>query len=329
MTAIFSSDANRWRICAGGRRVPFAFSVAIFLMTPGLGALAQPAGPADGGEVLQLYPGTAPGSEGAAQKEVEVHARIYNVTAPTLTVFRPKAGSATDAAVIIAPGGGFVRLAIDGEGYKVAKYLADHGITAIVLKYRTDETPADRIPAPGSIMGADGARPPSRPAGAALANRPAPNTSVGAHQAVADGFAAVRFVRAHAEEWKISPQRIGFVGFSAGSFVAMELARSTDSASRPNFVAAIYTPRPAEMIVPVDAPPLFLAVAADDEAVGTNPSLDIFQAWRAAGRSVELHVFESGKHGFNMAHQQKTSDHWIDEYLWWLRAANGAVKLPE
>jgi acetyl esterase/lipase len=308
-------------------RLPFALVIAA-------ASLFAPALSADltgGAEVFRLYPGPAPGSEAAKQAEVAVGSRIYNVTVPTLTVFRPKAGAATDAAVIIAPGGGFVRLAMDSEGYAVARYLTDRGITAIVLKYRTDETPADRIPRaipPGAV-----ARSPAPVLEAAPARgsapRPAPNTSLGAHQAVADGMAAVRFVRAHAGAWGVSPSRVGFVGFSAGAFVAMELALDREADSRPDFVGAIYAPRPADMVVPADAPPLFLAVAADDETVHAAPSLSIFQDWLAAGRSAELHVFESGKHGFGMSRQQKDSDHWIEDYLWWLRAPNGAVKLPE
>jgi acetyl esterase/lipase len=290
------------------------------------------AGRTEGAEVVRLYPGPAPGSEGAPQKEVTIGRRIYNVTAPTLTIFRPKAGVATGAAVIIAPGGGFQRLAIDGEGYAAAKYLAERGITGIVLKYRTDVTPEDRLPQSGALPdGAQGAVRATKPgpANGPATPRPAPNTSVGAHQAVADGLSAVRYVRDHAGELNISTQRVGFLGFSAGSFVAMELAVDTDAASRPDFVGAIYAPRPADMVVPADAPPLFLAVAADDEVVHASSSLQIFQNWQAAGRSAELHVFESGKHGFNMSRQMKDSDHWIDEYLWWLRAPNGAVKLPE
>jgi acetyl esterase/lipase len=308
-----------------------SLSFAIVIAASSLSAPVLSVGLTDDAEVVRLYPGPAPGSEGAKLQEVAVGTRIYNVSVPTLTVFRPKAGGATDAAVIIAPGGGFVRLGMEGEGYAVARYLAERGVTAIVLKYRTDETPPDRIPKAAPAGG--GGRNPAPGLESAPPHgsspRPPPNTSVGAHQAVADGLAAVRFVRAHAGAWGVSPHRVGFVGFSAGAFVAMELALDRDPDTRPDFVGAIYAPRPSDMVVPADAPPLFLAVAADDETVHVAPSLSIFQDWQAAGRSAELHVFESGKHGFGMTAQQKDSDHWIDEYFWWLRAANGAVKLPE
>jgi len=315
---------------SGSWRRTSALSLPLaMVMASGPDSSARATGPTEATEVVRLYPGPAPGSEGAKQQEVAVGARIYNVTVPTLTVFKPKAGMATDAAVIIAPGGGFVRLAMEGEGYAVARYLAKRGITAIVLKYRTDETPPDRIPKAGLAGGRSPAPGLESAPPRGSTPRPPPNTSVGAHQAVADGLAAVRFVRDHAGAWGVSGRRVGFVGFSAGAFVAMELALDRDPDARPDFVGAIYAPRPADMVVPADAPPLFLAVAADDETVHPAPSLSIFQDWQAAGRSAELHVFESGRHGFGMTPQQKDSDHWIDEFLWWLRAPHGAVKLPE
>jgi acetyl esterase/lipase len=288
---------------------------------------ARSAAPDAAPEVFRLYPGGAPGSQGATQQEIVEGPRVRNVTVPTLTVFRPAAGMATDAAVIVAPGGGFVRLFIDGEGYGIAKRLAEQGITAIVLKYRLDETPVAGVPLRTTANGETSALPAGPAPGPPAVPRPAPNTSLGAHQAVADGAAAIRFVRAHARDWNLSPRHVGFLGFSAGAFVAMQMALTRDADSRPDFVGAIYSPRPADEVVPADAPPLFLAVAADDEAVHVAPSLQIFQDWRAAGRSAELHVFESGKHGFAWRPQQKTTDHWMDEFLWWLRAPNGGVKL--
>jgi acetyl esterase/lipase len=137
---------------------------------------------------------------------------------------------------------------------------------------------------------------------------------------MADGAAAVAFVRAHAQALHISPQHVGFLGFSAGAVIAMHLALSPDPAARPDFAAAIYGAMPKGAVPPAGAPPLFLAVAADDKLVGPAGSLPIFEAWRAAGRDVELHIFQSGGHGFGLTAQGATSDHWIDDYLWWLEA---------
>jgi acetyl esterase/lipase len=208
-------------------------------------------------------------------------------------------------AIIIAPGGGFHHLSMSAEGYEAARVLADHGITAIVLKYRLNASAAPSHATPT----VEGARPPPSD----------PNTSSGARLAKMDGEAAVRFVRAHASAWNIAPGRVGFLGFSAGGVVALHAAVSADQAARPDFVASIYGPMPRDAVVPATAPPLFLAVAADDRLEGPAGILPVFDAWRAAGRDVELHIFDAGGHGFGMTPQNTTSDHWIDEYLWWLQ----------
>ena len=135
-----------------------------------------------------------------------------------------------------------------------------------------------------------------------------------------DGENAMRFIRAHARAWQLSDQRLGVLGFSAGAVVAMHLACGTAPESRPDFAASIYGAMPGLLTVPAAAPPLFLAVAADDPVMGIVPSLAIARAWIAAGRDVELHLYQSGGHGFGMQRQHTTSDHWMDEYLWWLEA---------
>jgi acetyl esterase/lipase len=230
--------------------------------------------------------------------------RVRNVSTPTLTVFRPDAGVATDVAIIIAPGGGFEHLSIANEGFAVAERLAKAGVTAIVLKYRLNPSA------------------PKHP-GQQVSTRPLPsahdvNRSPGALMAMADGDAAIRFVRAHAQELNINPSHVGVLGFSAGGVVALHVATSPDPKTRPDFAASVYGPAPEGAAVPPDAPPLFLAVAGDDKLVGPAGILPVYQAWRSAGRDVELHAYDSGGHGFGMMHQGKTSDHWIDEYVWWL-----------
>ena len=281
-----------------------------------VGAAGAPASASDGGEVLRLYPGPAPGSEGARQQEVADGAFVRNVTVPTLTVFRPKPGMATDTAVIVVPGGAFEMLSMSNEGYEVARRLAEQGVTAIVLKYRVNETPPlgalafARIAALLAHMNA-------APLPARIDERYA---TPGAKLAIADGAAALRFVRAHAGEWRIAPNRVGMIGFSAGAMLTMSLALNHTPEDRPDFAAAIYGAMPTGARPPPDAPPLFLAVAADDRLVGPGGSQPIFDAWRAAGREAELHVYQNGDHGFGMERHHRTSDHWIDEYLWWLEA---------
>jgi acetyl esterase/lipase len=149
--------------------------------------------------------------------------------------------------------------------------------------------------------------------------------SPGAREAMGDAEAAVRLVRARAASWGVDPRRIAFLGFSAGGMLATHLGLIEDPAARPDFLAAIYGALPPDAVVPLGAPPIFIAVASDDELLGPA-SLAIYQAWRAAERDTELHAFRTGRHGFGMAALGGTSDHWLEEYLWWLRAEGIAVR---
>jgi acetyl esterase/lipase len=290
-----------------------ALAAALAVAMLGGSTRAQPPGASP--DVYPLYPNGPPDLSKDAPPETSEGGRVRNVTVPTLTVFAPPPGLAADVAVIVAPGGGFEHLSMSNEGIAVAKALAARGVTAIVLKYRLAKS-APRASASGR------AKPPeSAAAPISAADRiEAQNSSPAALRAMADGAAAVAFVRAHAQALHISPQHVGFLGFSAGAVIAMHVALSPDPAARPDFAAAIYGAMPRGAVAPAEAPPLFLAVAADDKLVGPAGSLPIFEAWRAAGRDVELHIFQSGGHGFGLTAQGATSDHWIDDYLWWLEA---------
>ena len=148
----------------------------------------------------------------------------------------------------------------------------------------------------------------------------------GEMRAVEDGARAMTIVRSHAAEWGIDPERVGFVGFSAGAFLAVDLAIG-NKATRPDFVGLFYgglrTPVPAE------ASPAFIAAAADDEYL-PNDSVQIYAAWRKAGVPAELHVYEHGGHGFDLEPKGTTSDHWLDELVWWMqsRGLAGSARNP-
>jgi acetyl esterase/lipase len=286
-----------------------------------LGALPLLA--AEAGGALPLYAGAAPGSEKASQAESgdfflnEWRAR--NVTRPELIPYLPDAGAANGTAVIVAPGGGFEFLSMQSEGVQVARWLAAHGISAFVLKYRLNETPAELAVFETGLKQRWAAMAQGQPSHADDLAKTA-----GALQAMADGLVAVRRLREQAARWNIAPNRIGIIGFSAGGVVAMSVATRYDAASRPDFAASIYGSLPAGSVVPVDAPPLFLAVSADDPLLG-GASQPIFEAWRAQRRPVELHVYEKGGHGYGMNRSGASSDHWIEEFYWWLEAG-GLVK---
>lgn len=286
-------------------------SVAVLLASATLPGFAQaPTAPVP--KTINLWPGPAPGSEQWKQPETVIgpqgNHRIMNVSAPTLTAYLPDPSTATGTAVIIAPGGGFVWLSIDSEGYDVAKWLAARGIAGIVLKYRLFQVEGQ------------GAAQMTLAANTALAAVQRDRSLIDAYQkyGVADGIQAVKVTRAHAAEWNISPDRIVFAGFSAGAIVTSAVVLQSDA--HPNYAAPIYGgPFNEVPPIPQGLPPIFLAVAQDD--AGAGPLVTRFyDALKAAGYKPELHVFSSGGHGFGMRKQGKSSDHWIDEFYFWLEA---------
>ncbi len=262
---------------------------------------------------VPLYAGPAPGSEHATQVETSRPTSggriLRNITQPTLTVYAPASGAANGVGVIVIPGGGFHILSIDNEGTKVAEWLSARGVTAFVLKYRLNETsPIDAL-AVAQMMKflATG---PASPGGLIP-------VTVGETEGNADAARAVTLVRSRAAEWGVDPHRVGVVGFSAGAMLTLGLATSPDPSVRPDFAAPIYgLLRPGLAPAP-DAPPIFVAAATDD-ALLPGRSIPIYQAWVAAHRPAELHLYDKGGHGFGMEHQGDTSDHWIEDFGHWL-----------
>ena len=248
---------------------------------------------------VNLYPGLAPGSENWTQQETTVQAPfgtvLQNVVTPTLTPYLPSRAKATGTAVIVAPGGACIALAIEHEGTQVARWLQDRGIAAFVLKYRIPEKKGEGIP-------------------------PGTNFDEACKYGIADGIQAIKLVRQRATEWGIAPNRVGFLGFSAGAMVTSGVLLQHDAASRPNFAAPIYgAPFGMMPTIPTDLPPIFMAWAQDDNLV-LEPILRFYEALKAAGNKPEVHVYRSGGHGFGMKHQGTTSDHWIDEFYFWLES---------
>ncbi len=232
----------------------------------------------------------------------------HNVTQPAIYPVLPTAGPANGTAVIIAPGGGFLTLAFDTEGIEVAKYLAARGVTCFVLTYRVGATPRD-IESMAKAMGGTthSADPKMTHPGVA-----GPAETL----AQADGLAAMAWVRSHAADYGIDPRRIGFMGFSAGGMTTMNVATHYAPATRPDFIGVIYGAM-HETPVPADAPPAFIALAADDPLL-SHASVPIFDAWRDNGHSAELHIYARGSHGFGMRKVGTSADHWIDDYYIWL-----------
>lgn len=259
--------------------------------------------------VIRLYEGAAPGSEGWQQHEQENFSKpwqtevVFNVVNPTLTVVAPEPGTANGTGIVICPGGGFHALSINSEGFYVARWLAAKGVTCFVLKYRlvacqTDD-PAQEMTDKGAI---DQAVAPIVPL------------------AMADGLQAIAYVRRHAADYGIAPNRIGIIGFSAGGTVTAAVGYNYTPASRPDFVAPIYLQYEwaPHSTVPVDAPPLFLLAATDDGLGLAAHSVHLYNDWVAAGKSAELHLYSAGGHGFGMRTQNLPSDRWIELFADWL-----------
>jgi acetyl esterase/lipase len=232
-----------------------------------------------------------------------------NVTVATITPFLPDRAKASGAAVVVAPGGGFRTLSMENEGWNVARALAERGVAAFVLKYRLNQTPADMAGFERSMaemFSGTAARPP-RPDPQEMMARLAPQ--------IADSRAAFALIRRRAAEWKVDPDRIGMVGFSAGAMLTMATALVGEDA-KPAFIGNIYGPL-AAVTVPADAPPLFAALAADDPFFA-NGGIGLIDSWRAAKRPAEFHLYEQGGHGFGMYPKETTSTGWFDAFVSWL-----------
>ncbi|WP_115889369.1 alpha/beta hydrolase [Flavobacterium cutihirudinis] len=247
------------------------------------------------------------------------------VTIPTLSVFLPDTQKPNQTAVIIFPGGGYSHLAIEKEGTKVAKWLNTLGIPAFVLKYRL---PSDQI---------------------------MKNKNIGPLQ---DAQEAMRYVRENAAKWNIDPNKIGTIGFSAGGHLASTLAThyndkiyattSTVSA-RPDFSLLIYPVismqnevthkgsqtnllgnNPSQQLidsfsneqkVTAQTPPTFLVHATDDTAVIPENSINYYLALKKNAVNCELHLYETGGHGFGLG-VEKTSKNWTKDCEEWLKSHN-------
>jgi acetyl esterase/lipase len=231
---------------------------------------------------------------------------VSNVTKPTLTVFKPSAESKNGAAVVICPGGGFMALSITSEGTDVAKYLVAKGVTAFVLKYRLAHTGDDATQEFVTTLG-------EHQKFQELLDRTVP-------LAIADGLAAVTYVRQHAAEWGVSPERVGIIGFSAGGAVTAGVAFHYAPDGRPAFVAPIYAGGESfkDATVPADAPPMFIVAATDDQLKLVPTSIGLYEKWTAAQKSTEMHIYAKGGHGFGMHKQNIPTDHWIDRFADWL-----------
>jgi acetyl esterase/lipase len=291
---------------------------------PAAAVAAAPAGaPAPPPPVeIPLWPEGAPAARPDAPPERTEGGRVYNVSRPTITVFAPPAGNANGTAVIVCPGGGYVRLAVDKEGSEVTRWLTTTGVTVFLLKYRV-----------------------------APHGHPAP---------LLDVLRAVRLVRSRASQLGVDPRRIGVMGSSAGGhlaaaagtlFAAAEgrTGHPLDAVSaRPDFLVLLYPvitmkdphahagsrraligehPTPElvartslELQVTRETPPTFLVHTQEDRSVPAESSFLFYRALSAAGVPAELHVYPSGPHGFGLRQGLGPTSDWPRRCEEWMRA---------
>ena len=264
---------------------------------------------------IPLYPGVAPGSENWSYPERAAgtpdRPQAQNIVRPVLLYYPAEKANAVGTAMIVAPGGGFRTLMMSYEGVDVARRLNQMGVDAFVLKYRTTYVDPDAPPSAGG-------RGPA-------ATGPQAGQNV-REMAGADGQQAVRLLRGRAAEFGVLSNRIGIIGYSAGGAVLLSTVYGPAD-GRPDFAAPVYAAGANSNPPPEGAPPLFIAVAADDQAVGFQGSIDLFLAWRKAGLPAELHVFQTGQHGFGK--KGGGADHYLDRVEEWLKLNGWLTKVSK
>jgi acetyl esterase/lipase len=262
-------------------------------------------------QIIELWPtGKVPGEKGElAEKKTEkngVVTSITDVSRPTIEVHLPPKDKATGVAIVIAPGGGYKNLAWDHEGEQIATWANSAGMAGIILKYRV----------------------PRR------ADQPQDQPPIGALQ---DAQRAMGIVRSHASEWGFDAKKVGFLGFSAGGHLTAWISTNCDKRAyeavddadkqscRPDFSVMIYPGGVVEkgtinlkpeIKITKDVPPGFLAVAANDQ---TDNSIAIFQGYKQAGVTVEMHIFAKGGHGFGIRPQTGAAATWPARCQEWLQ----------
>ncbi|MEX0273688.1 MAG: alpha/beta hydrolase [Flavobacteriaceae bacterium] len=229
---------------------------------------------------------------------------VTNVSIPTMEVFRPDTPNGT--AVIVAPGGGLYALSINSEGNHVAQWLAKKGITAFVLKYRLVPTGEDGVLDLQNDWSTD-----------------FEGTKKKVQQvlplSIADGLSAIAYVRKNAKEFNLRPDKIGFMGFSAGGAVTMGTGLGYIPGTRPDFIVPIYAWMTVmePYSVPGDAPPMLVICAADDPLELGPASVQLYEDWVTHEKVAELHMYSKGGHGFGMKEQGLPSDDWIQRFYDW------------
>jgi acetyl esterase/lipase len=221
---------------------------------------------------------------------------ISDVVEPTLTVYLPPTDKATGVAIVICPGGGYQRLAIDKEGHDVARWLNTIGVAGLVLKYR--------LPGGQNMK---------------MALGDLKQAAAAARVAVEDAQAAMKVARANAPKWNLKAGSIGMMGFSAGGNLAVLMGLLETGELRPDFLVPVYPAVPQTLEVNPGTPRAFLVHADDDKTVApADHTVKLYLALKQAKVPAEMHVYSSGGHGFGIRKTGKTSADWPAALAAWL-----------
>src|SRR5262245_42545675 len=259
---------------------------------------------ADQPKEIRLWPNGAPGSEGKTGDEaVRVTQNgehvVSNVHNPSLTPYLPSKDKSTGTAVIVVPGGGHRELWVDHEGHNLAKWLNARGIAAFVLKYR-------------------------------LAREQNSTYKIDEH-ALADMQRAIRLVRSRAQEWGVTPSRVGVLGFSAGGELAALSGMRFDAGhteaadqverenSRPDFQALIYPGSSGRIVVTKESPPAFLVCGYKDRPDISRGLAEVYLKFKDAEVPAELHIYSGAGHGFGLRETNHSAvSTWPSRFEEWL-----------
>jgi endo-1,4-beta-xylanase len=226
---------------------------------------------------------------------------VSGIRDPSIIPYLPAPGHATGAAVVVAPGGGHKELWMDHEGYRVGKWLSEHGIAAFVLKYRLSKEDNSPYSLEGDSLG--------------------------------DIQRAIRVVRSRSAEWKVNPDVVGVIGFSAGGELAalagwrdvVPSGHSKDpidrQSSRPTFTALIYPSIPTHESFSAATPPAFLLAGDQDRPQVSEGLADLYLAMKRGGGSAELHLLAGVAHGFGIRESNSPDVNiWPTLFYNWLSA---------
>ena len=282
-------------------------------------------------QTMRLYNEIMPDNEVVKTNDIGEVVNYEKVTDPTLTISLPDADKANGTAVIICPGGALISLSWQSEFQDIARWLNARGIAAIGLKYRLrngfpDMSKVDTTKGmPRRITVTEFAEIKNANANPSVLKGGDPEID----NALNDALKAMEIVKAHAKEWGIDESKIGFMGYSAGGGVAVNATVKACPELMPAFLCSLYGPALDDVVVPKNAPKLFIGVHADHPSVAAG-CLALFMEWKKAGVDAELHIYGDKTGGLfggagPQADKNTPNGAWQEAFYSWL-VANGFTK---